>query len=48
MIRRNYTKTFQGFKTRLISKITGLTILQYLNNLYNNRPINHVKYALAN
>jgi hypothetical protein len=48
MIRRNYAKTFQGFKTRLISKITGFTILQYLNKFLNDRPINHVKYALAN
>ena len=48
MIRRNYAKTFQGFVTRLISKITGFTILQYLNKFLNNRPINHVKYALAN
>ncbi|MBA7567382.1 IS982 family transposase ISFba2 [subsurface metagenome] len=48
MIRRNYAKTFQGFKTRLLSKITAFTILQYLNKFYNNRPINHVKHALAN
>ena len=47
MIRRNYAKTFEGFKTRLISKITGYTILQYLNKFLNERPINHVKYALA-
>ena len=48
MIRRNYAKTFQGFKTRLLSKITGFTILQYLNKFYNHRPINLVKHALAN
>lgn len=48
MIRRNYAKTFQGFVTRLISKITGFTILQYLNKFLNDRPICHVKYALAN
>lgn len=47
MIRRNYAKTFKGFKTRLLSKITGFTILQYLNKFINNKPINHVKYALA-
>ena len=47
MIRRNYAKTFKGFKTRLLSKITGFTILQYLNKFVNNKPINHVKYALA-
>ena len=27
MIRRNYTKSFEGFKTRILSKITALTII---------------------
>ena len=27
MIRRNYAKTFEGFKTRLLSKITALTVV---------------------
>jgi len=31
MIRRNYAKTFQGFKTRILAKITTLTTIQYLN-----------------
>ena len=48
MIRRNYARTFQGFKTRLLLKITGFTIMQYLNKFHNNRPINLVKHALAN
>jgi hypothetical protein len=30
MIRRNYAKTFSGFKTRIISKITSLTVIQYI------------------
>lgn len=33
MIRRNYAKSFQGFKTRVISKITALTTIQYINNI---------------
>jgi len=31
MIRRNYAKTFEGFKTRILAKITTLTTIQYLN-----------------
>lgn len=31
MIRRNYAKTFQGFKTRLLAKITALTVVQFMN-----------------
>ncbi|MCW0499495.1 IS982-like element ISRa1 family transposase, partial [Riemerella anatipestifer] len=31
MIKRNYAKTFEGFKTRIISKITAATVIQYIN-----------------
>lgn len=31
MIRRNYAKSFQGFKTRILAKITALTTIQYIN-----------------
>ena len=31
MIRRNYAKSFQGFKTRILAKITALTLVQYIN-----------------
>lgn len=31
MIRRNYAKSFTGFKTRILSKITTLTIIQFIN-----------------
>ena len=47
MIRRNYAKSFAGFRTRIISKISALTILQYLNKFFNNKPLNHIKHALA-
>ena len=30
MIRRNYAKSFEGFKTRILSKITALTTIQYI------------------
>ncbi|MEW7368899.1 IS982 family transposase, partial [Elizabethkingia anophelis] len=31
MIRRNYAKSFEGFKTRLLAKITALTVVQFIN-----------------
>lgn len=35
MIRRNYAKSFDGFKTRVLSKITSLTTIQYIStNLF--------------
>jgi hypothetical protein len=34
MIRRNYAKSFQGFKTRVLAKISSLTLVQLINNLY--------------
>jgi hypothetical protein len=43
MIRRNYAKTFQGFKTRIISKITALTMIQFLNKFTLNKNINNIK-----
>ena len=46
LIRRNYAKTFIGFKTRILSKITALTIVQYINRFINNRPINFLKHAI--
>lgn len=46
VIKRNYTKTFNGLCTRIISKIAAFTSLQYLNTI-NNRPLNHIKHALA-
>lgn len=43
MIRRNYAKSFKGFKTRIIAKITALTVIQYINKTYFNRNINNLK-----
>ena len=31
MIRRNYAKSFAGFATRIIAKITALSIIQWRN-----------------
>jgi len=52
MIRRNYAKTFEGFKTRILAKITTLTTIQYLNKFVFDRKqpknksslIMHYKY----
>jgi len=30
-IRRNYAKSFDGFKSRLLTKLTSLTIIQLIN-----------------
>jgi len=46
-IRENFAKTFDGFKTRIISKITAITLIQYLNKFVFNRPINNLKVNLA-
>jgi len=46
MIRRNYAKTFMGFKTRILSKITALTIVQYINRFILNRSVNLLKHAI--
>jgi hypothetical protein len=46
MLKRNYAKTFAGLRARIISKIASVTLLQYLN-WKNDRPINHIKHALA-
>lgn len=46
MLKRNYAKTRAGISVRVLCKITSVTMLQYINSI-NNKPINHLKYALA-
>ena len=46
MIRRNYAKSFEGFKTRIVAKITSLTLVQYINKFIFDRPINHIKIQI--
>jgi Transposase DDE domain len=48
MIQRNYAKSFTGFKSRVLAKVTGLTVLQFLNKFFYNQPVSRVKHALAN
>lgn len=47
MIRRNYAKTFDGFKTRILSKITALTFIQFLNKFVFQRNLNNLKINLC-
>lgn len=45
-IRNNYAKSFEGFKTRILAKITALTVIQLINK-QNNRNINSLKIVIA-
>lgn len=47
MIRRNYAKTFDGFRTRILSKITSLTVVQYINKFIFERNINNLKINIV-
>ena len=46
MVCRNYAKQQVGLFARVISKVSALTVLQYINFI-NNKPIGRVKYALV-
>ena len=46
MLKRNYAKTRKGLSVRILCKITAVTMLQYIN-FKNEKPLNHLKYALA-
>jgi len=46
MIRRNYAKSFSGFKTRILSKITAVTIIQYINRFIFERNSNNLKISI--
>lgn len=46
MIRRNYAKSFDGFRNRILSKIMALTIVQCRNKL-DNRKMNNIKSRIA-
>ena len=48
MMQRNYAKSFAGFKSRVLAKVTGFTILQFLNKFINNQPVGRIKHSLAN
>ncbi len=46
MIRRNYAKSFDGFKNRILSKILALTVIQWINKL-SNKNINNLKTCIV-
>ena len=46
MVRRNYAKSFDGFKTRILTKITAMTIIQYINKNIFERNINNLKIRI--
>ncbi len=47
MTRRNYTKSFEGFKNRILSKIGAIIVIQYINMFEFNRNINNLKINIA-
>jgi hypothetical protein len=46
MIRRNYAKSFQGLSTRILSKLTALTLIQWFN-FRNGNQLNNIKIVIA-
>ncbi|MFT5146931.1 MAG: hypothetical protein ACI9H1_001657 [Polaribacter sp.] len=46
MIRRNYAKPFDGFKTRVLLMATSLTTIQYINEFIFNGNINTIKISI--
>lgn len=47
MLHINYAKTFQGLATRLVSKLTSFTMIQYINFFVAKRKLNKIKVNLA-
>ena len=46
LISRNYAKSFEGFKTSILAKITALTLVKNINMFIFDRPINKIKNQL--
>ena len=46
MIRRNYAKKVNGIRTKILAKITTLTLIQYMNKFIVGRPINNIKIQI--
>jgi len=47
MIHGNHAKSFTGLKSRVLAKVTGLTVLQFLNKFIYNKPVGRVKHSLT-
>jgi hypothetical protein len=46
MIRRNYAKSFAGPSTRILSKVTALTLIQWVNQRNGNK-LNNLKIVFS-
>jgi hypothetical protein len=46
MIRRNYAKSFQGLATRILTKVTAMTLIQWFNHR-NGNHLNNLKIVIA-
>ena len=46
MFKRNYAKSFDGFFSRIVSKLASCSLLQLINHL-SGKSINRLKHALA-
>lgn len=46
-IQKNYSKSACGYFSRIMSKITSMTVMNYINQFINNKPLSQVKYALT-
>ena len=44
---RMLLKESDGFKTRILAKITSLTLIQYMNKFIFDRPINNIKIQIT-
>jgi hypothetical protein len=42
----NFAKTFEGIETNILSKITSITMIQFLNLFILNRKVNNIKCNL--
>lgn len=47
ILTRNYAKTFEGLKVRVLSKITALTMIQYINHFIDHRKLNAIKINIV-
>lgn len=45
-LRKNYAKTLDGLITRVVTKLAAVAVAQAINH-QQNKPLNHLKYALA-
>lgn len=45
-LRKNYAKKLSGLLARVVTKIAAISVAQMINHI-NQKPINHLKYALA-